>query len=88
MWLLVWALIVLLLPYRLERRLDFLGHEHTVWESLLWRWEYGPGYEVMRFHGLRRLQLMLLTLLGEAWSSLRGDMLRRAVEVIRRRLGL
>jgi hypothetical protein len=34
--LLAWGLIVL----RVERRLDFLGHEHEAWESLLWRWEY------------------------------------------------
>jgi hypothetical protein len=88
LWLLVWALIVLLLPYRLEYRLDFLGHEHVVWESLLWRWGYGPGYEEMHFHGLQRLQRVLLGLLGETWKALRGALLRWAVGEIRRWLGV
>jgi hypothetical protein len=82
------AIIVLHLPYRVEIQLDSSGREYGVYQSLLYRYEYGPTYERLDYDGLRRLQRIILDLLRDAWALLRGDVLRRLVDELRRRLGL
>jgi hypothetical protein len=82
------VVIILLLPYHLEERLDRRGRRHAVWKSLLWSWKFGPTYERRDCDGLRRLQRIILDLLRDAWAMLRGDVLRRFVDELRRRIGL
>jgi hypothetical protein len=83
-----WIIVVLHVPYRYEWRRDARGRTHGVWQSAMYRYEYGPTYERLRYDGLRRLQRIILGLLRDAWRLLRGDVLRRLVDELRRRLGL
>jgi hypothetical protein len=80
--------IILLLPYHLEEWLDRRGRPHGVWKSLLWSWKFGPTYERLHIDGLHRLQRVLLKLLSDVCVLPRGDLLRRAVDELKRRLGL
>jgi len=80
--------VILHLPYRYEHRRDRRGREYGVWQSVLYIYKYGPRYERLDYDGLRRLQRIILDLLRDAWAMLRGDMLRRFVDELRRRLGL
>ena len=84
----IWALLILHLPCRVEIRRDVRGREHGVWQSLLYRYTYGPTYERLDYDGLRWLQRVILDLLRAAWAALRGDMLRSFVDELQRRLNL
>jgi hypothetical protein len=86
--LIVAVALTLHLPYRYTHRRDRSGHEHGVWQSVLYRYEFGPDYEHLDYDGLRRLQRAILSLLCDAWALFRGNALRRLVDELRRRLGL
>jgi hypothetical protein len=80
--------LILLLPYRMERRRDHKHREYGVWQSLVWHWEYGPDYQQFNLKGLRRLQGTLLQIVITLWSALRVNLLQQILEELRRRLGL
>jgi hypothetical protein len=60
-WLTLLLLVLILhLPYHVERRRDEHGRVSGVWQSALYRVEYGPHYARLDYDGLRRLQRALL----------------------------
>lgn len=78
-----WITLFLHLPYRVEVRRTSRG-VYGVWQSLLYRFEYGPTYQRLNYNGLRHLQRVVIGLLREVWGLLRGDMVRRLVDELRR----
>lgn len=82
------AVLILLLPHSWGETTDFLSRRSGFSRSALYTYRYGPGYERLEFDGLRRLQYSILDLINEAWATLRGDLLRRLVNVLRQRIGL
>ena len=79
--------LVLHLPYRVEERRDRQGHIHGVYQSLVYRYEFGPTYERLEYSGLRHAQRTILALLSAAWAMLRGNVLRLLIRLVRQRLG-
>jgi hypothetical protein len=80
----IWLVLVLHLPYRYEYWRDARGHEYGIWQSVLFSYSYGPRHKRLDYEGLRRLQYAIDKLLRESWALLRGDVLRRLVEELRR----
>lgn len=74
--------IVLLLPYRWRRERTF-GGMNGFWQSILYTYAYGPGYERLEFDGLRRLQHWLLALLSAVVQRLQPELVAWLIEVVR-----
>ncbi|GAB4217056.1 MAG: hypothetical protein OHK0022_58900 [Roseiflexaceae bacterium] len=55
---LAWAVLVLHLPHRVEHWRDAAG-EHARYTALLYRYESGPDYERLAYHGLHVLLALL-----------------------------
>lgn len=78
-----WIVLILHLPYRVEIRRN-RRRVYGVWQSLVYRLEYGPTSWQLEYTGLRQFQRTLLDLLRDAWALLRGDVLRRMVDELRK----
>lgn len=87
MLLVVLLVLVLLLPYRWSRGRTF-GGATGYWQSVLYTYTYGPGYEHVEFNGLRRLQLWMLFVLTTVVGRLQPELVAWIVEAVRQTLGL
>lgn len=86
--LIVLVVVVLHWPVRYQRRHDRHGREYVIVQSMMYRYSYGPHYERLDYDGMRQLQRIILELLRDAWALLRGDVLRRFVDELRKLAGL
>ncbi len=80
--------LVLLLPYDWGYKTDFLGRRTGSWRSVLYTYCYGPGYEYLKFDGLRRLQSWLMMILATVAGRLQSDLVAWLVEAIRQAMSL
>lgn len=85
--LVVLLVIVLLVPYRWTRERTF-GGLAGCWQSALYTYTYGPGYEHLEFDGLRRLQFWLLLVITTVTGRLQPDLVAWLYEALRLALGL
>gem|GEM_PF-3245783 len=80
--------LILLVPYDWGYTTDFLGRRSGLWRSALYIYTYGPGYERVKFDGLRRLQIWLLCLITATAGRLQVELIIWLVEVVRQAVGL
>lgn len=85
--LIVLLVIVLLLPYRWSRERTFGGLAGS-WQSVLYTYTYGPGYERVEFDGLRRLQSCFLFIVTAVFGRVQPELIAWFIEILRRAIRL
>ncbi len=79
--------IILLLPYHWSHERTF-GGTAGGWQSILYTYTYGPGYEYVEFDGMRRLQTWLLFIFTTVIGRLQPEVIIWLLDLLRRLLGL
>lgn len=87
LFLVILIVLVLLLPYRWTRGRTFGGLAGS-WQSILYTYTYGPGFEHVELDGLRRLQRWVLLITTTAVGQIQPDVVAWLIEALRQALGL
>jgi hypothetical protein len=85
--LVVLLVLILLLPYRWTRERTFGGLAGS-WQSILYTYTYGPGYERVDFDGLHRLQRWFLFFITAVFGRVQPELIAWFIEILRRAIRL